>query len=387
MMLQQPIVKHFLGSLRQIKYGSISINLPDGSSHNFSGEVAGPSANMVIHDNRAVSALALKGNIGLAESFRDGWWDTEDLSKLIQFGLKNEEVLGRYISGSFLARIVSRFAHLFTRNTLHGSKKNIHAHYDLGNEFYKLWLDPTMTYSSALFANAKEDLISAQLRKYDRIIERLDASGTLLEIGCGWGGFAERALDVRDYAVKGLTISNAQYDYASKRLKGDAKIVLEDYRLQQGKYDQIVSIEMFEAVGEQYWPIYFNKLKSLLTEKGKAILQTITIKDQYFESYRKKSDPIRTFIFPGGMLPSPERFVQASNTAGFSVTDQFSFGKDYALTLKHWLNQFENQLNAVKALGFDEKFIRMWRFYLTFCIAGFASERTDVMQMELQHAK
>ena len=387
MMLQQSIVKHFLGSLRKIKYGSICINLPDGSTHNFSGQVAGPCANMIIHDYRAVSALALKGDIGLAESYRDGWWDTEDISKLVQFGLKNEEVLERYINGSFLARIISRLAYLCTRNTLRGSKKNIHAHYDLGNEFYKLWLDPTMTYSSALFANAQEDLLTAQYRKYDRILERLSASGSLLEIGCGWGGFAERAIDAGDYAVKGLTISNEQYEYANRRLKGNAKIVLEDYRLQQGKYDQIVSIEMFEAVGEQYWPVYFNKLKSLLADKGKAILQTITIKDQYFEYYRKTSGPIRAFIFPGGMLPSPERFVQASNIAGLSVTDQFSFGKDYALTLKHWSNQFEKQLTAVKALGFDEKFIRMWRFYFSFCIAGFASGRTDVMQIELQHAK
>ena len=386
-MLRQSIKKQFLNTISQIKYGSISISMPDGSNYNFSGQDTGPLADMVIHDIRTIKALALKGNIGLAESYREGWWDSDNLINLTLFGLKNEEVLERYIKGSRVAHIVSRLAYLFTRNTLKGSKKNVHAHYDLGNEFYKLWLDPTMTYSSALFADETEDLITAQQRKYDRILERLDDSGTLLEIGCGWGGFAERALVSRDYSIKGLTISKAQHDFANQRLQGNANIVLEDYRSQQGRYDQIVSIEMFEAVGEKFWSVYFNQLKSLLAKKGKAVLQTITIKDQYFDSYRKAGDPIRSFIFPGGMLPSPERFVQTSNIAELLVTDQFSFGKDYALTLKHWLSRFERNINAIKALGFDEKFIRMWRFYLTFCIAGFVTGRTDVIQMELQHAR
>ena len=207
----------------------------------------------------------------------------------------------------------------------------------------------------------------------------------MLEIGCGWGGFAERALIKRDYSIKGITISKEQYEYANNRLKGDAVISIEDYRLQKGKYNQIVSIEMFEAVGEQFWSTYFSQIKSLLSVKGKALIQTIIIKDKYFERYRKGGDPIRTFIFPGGMLPSPERFVQESNKVGLTVTDEFAFGKDYALTLTHWLNSFEQKLESVKALGFDEKFIRMWRFYLTCCIASFTSGRTDVMQMELQH--
>ncbi len=386
-MLQQSIKKQFLNTISQIKYGSICISLPDGSIYNFSGQDSGPLADMVIHDFRTIKSLALKGNIGLAESYQEGWWDSDNLINLILFGIKNEEILARYIKGSLLARKFSWFAYLFTQNTIRGSKKNIHAHYDLGNEFYKLWLDSTMTYSSAYFADESEDLESAQQRKYDRIIERLDTSGTLLEIGCGWGGFAERALEKRDFSIKGLTISKAQHDFASQRLQGNAKIVLEDYRFQQGRYDQIVSIEMFEAVGEKYWSVYFNQLKTLLAEKGKAVLQTITIKDQYFNSYRKAGDPIRSFIFPGGMLPSPERFVQASNKAELLVTDQFSFGKDYALTLKHWLSRFERNINAVKALGFDEKFIRMWRFYLTFCIAGFVTDRTDVIQLELRHAR
>lgn len=385
-MLQNHIVKNFLKSLSHIKYGNISISLPDGTKHEFSGKESGPRADMIIYDTRAISAFVIKGDIGLAESYRDGWWDSENLAELFLFSLKNEEALSSYIYGSFLGQMVSRFSYLFTRNTLQGSKKNIHAHYDLGNDFYKLWLDPGMTYSSAIFANEKDDLASAQYRKYDRIIERLGKSGNLLEIGCGWGGFAERALDKGDYGIKGLTISKEQHDYAKNRLKKDAVISLEDYRLQSGKYDQIVSIEMFEAVGEQFWPIYFRQVKSLLADKGKAVIQTITIKDNYFERYRSGGDAIRTFIFPGGMLPSSERFVKASNEAGLNVTDQFAFGKDYARTLKCWLDSFEKKLSDVKALGFDEKFIRMWRFYLTCCIASFKAGRTDVMQMELQHA-
>lgn len=385
-MLQRQMIRHFLGSFRHIDCGAIRITLPDGSRHEFSSKAPGPNAELTIHDNRAITAFAQKGDIGFAESYRDGGWDSEDLTTLFLFGLKNEKALDRYIYGSFLGRIASRFAYFFTRNTMQGSKKNIHAHYDLGNDFYKLWLDPSMTYSSALFANESDGLTSAQYRKYDRIIERLSESGTLLEIGCGWGGFAERALDKGDYAIKGLTISKEQHDYAKKRLKGDAVVSLEDYRLQTGKYDQIVSIEMFEAVGERFWPVYFRQLKSLLADKGRAVIQTITIGDQYFERYRKSGDPIRTFIFPGGMLPSKERFVQASNDAGLTVTDQFAFGNDYALTLEHWLDRFEQQVDKVKALGFDTKFIRMWRFYLTCCIASFDVGRTDVMQMELQHA-
>lgn len=384
-MLQFQIRKRFIESFRYIEYGSISITLPDGSKQEFSGKAFGPNAQLTIYDNRAIIAFAQKGDIGFAISYREGWCDTKDLISLFLFAIKNEQAFDRYIYGSFLNRMVSRFAYFFVRNTLEGSKKNIHAHYDLGNSFYKLWLDPSMTYSSALFADKSQDLTLAQYRKYDRIIERLAESGTLLEIGCGWGAFAERALDKRDYKIKGLTLSREQHEYATQRLKGDALISLEDYRDQRGIYDQIVSIEMFEAVGQKFWSVYFSQLKSLLAKKGRALIQTIMINNQYFERYRKSGDPIRTFIFPGGMLPSPERFVYESKHAGLSVTDQFAFGKDYALTLRHWLNRFEQRLNEVRALGFDQKFIRMWRFYLTCCIASFETGRTDVMQIELQH--
>lgn len=385
-MLQSQMIKHFLGIFNHIQFGKIHITMPNGKSRCFLGKETGPDSHLVINDIRAIKQFTKKGDLGFAESYRDGWWDSNDLISLFLFGLRNEKILNRYIYGSLIGNIISRLMYLFNCNTINGSKKNIHYHYDLGNDFYKLWLDPSMTYSSAIFYDKSESLISAQYRKYDRIVERLKNSGTLLEIGCGWGGFAERAISKGDYNFKGITISKQQYEYAINRLKGNAIVSIEDYRMQRGKYDYIVSIEMFEAVGEKFWSTYFSQLKSLLAPKGKAIIQTITIKDEYFERYRKGGDPIRTLIFPGGMLSSPQRFLQESNKAGLMITDQFAFSKDYVLTLTRWLNAFESKIDEVKKLGFDEKFIRMWRFYLTYCIASFTVERTNVMQIELQHA-
>ena len=386
-MLIPQIIKKFLGSFDQIYYGSISVTMPDGKVYDFSGKEDGPKADLVIYDIRAISQFIKKGDIGFAESYRNKGWDSLDLVSLFTFGLKNEEILGRYIYGSFLGRLIARIGYLFKLNTVRGSKKNIHAHYDIGNDFYQLWLDKSMTYSSAIFEDESQDLISAQHRKYDRIIENMHSSGKLLEIGCGWGGFAEKALLKGDYSLKALTLSQEQYHYAKNRLQGNANIAIEDYRIQKGKYDQIVSIEMFEAVGESFWDTYFSKVKALLAEKGKAIIQTITIDDKYFERYRESGDAIRTFIFPGGMLPSVERFVTASSKAKLVVTDKFAFGESYALTMKHWLMAFEKNIEKIKSLGFDEKFLRIWRFYLTFCIASFQSGRTNVMQIILEHAR
>ncbi len=385
-MLERTITHQFLKALEHIEFGSIDVTTPDGKQHQFGGRNQGPHATLTLYDWRAISIFATKGDIGFAEAYRDGWWDSDDLTNLFTVGLQNEAALDKYIYGNVIGRIAARVSYLFTRNTVSGSKKNIHAHYDLGNEFYKLWLDESMTYSSALFTSPTEDLAQAQHNKYDRIIDRLGHSGRVLEIGCGWGGFAERALGKKDFEIKGLTISNAQHEYATKRLNNNAQIVLEDYRLQQGKYNSIVSIEMFEAVGERFWPVYFDKLKSLLADKGKAIIQTITIGNEYFERYRTGGDMIRTYIFPGGMLPSTQRFAEESQKAGLKIADTHMFGQDYALTVDHWRQGFESKLSEIKNLGFDEPFIRLWRFYLTCCIASFKVGRTDVMQVELQHA-
>jgi cyclopropane-fatty-acyl-phospholipid synthase len=385
-MFDKTITRQFLKALEHLESGSMDVTTPDGKLHQFKGDKESVHSTLILNDWRAISVFATKGDIGFAEAYRDGWWDSDDLANLFIVGLQNDAALEKYIYGGILGQIASRISYLFTRNTLGGSKKNIHAHYDLGNEFYQLWLDESMTYSSALFTSPTEDLTAAQHNKYDRIIDRLSSSGRVLEVGCGWGGFAERALHRNDYEIKGLTISHAQHAYATQRLGGSAKIALEDYRLQEGKYNSIVSIEMFEAVGEKFWPVYFGKLKSLLADKGKAVIQTITIGEDYFERYRMGGDMIRTYIFPGGMLPSQQRFSEESAKAGLIITDTHTFGNDYARTLEHWRTQFEHKLAEVRALGFDEKFIRLWRFYLTCCIASFTVGRTNVMQVELSHA-
>jgi cyclopropane-fatty-acyl-phospholipid synthase len=376
----------FLTALDHIEYGSVTVTTPDGKTHTARGRQPGAQAAVDIHDWRVIGALIRHGDIALAQSYRDGWWDSCDPTQLFLFGFQNQSALAAYIHGNVFGRLAASMAYLLRRNTLQGSKKNIHAHYDLGNDFYALWLDETMTYSSAVFGHENETLRDAQIRKYDTLIDRLKPSGSILEIGCGWGGFAERALQRGDYGIKGLTISKAQHAFATNRVGQGAVIALEDYREQKGRYDQIVSIEMFEAVGEKFWPVYFSKVKSLLAEGGKAIVQTITIADSFFERYRRGGDAIRTFIFPGGMLPSPSRFREEGAKAGLRVTNEFAFGRDYALTLLHWLRNFDNKVSEVKAMGFDEKFIRMWRFYLTCCIAAFEHGRTDVMQWELRHA-
>ena len=386
-MWQKSVTDRFLRTLEKIEHGSFQCTLPNGTLYSFQGTQPGAHGTLHIHDWRMISALSAKGDIGLAETYRDGGWSSENLTDLLLVGAQNEKAIGPYIYGGFLSRLMTQFLYRFTRNTLKGSKRNIHAHYDLGNEFYKLWLDPSMSYSAALFKEGGESLEQAQYNKYDRMLDRLNvSSGRLLEVGCGWGGLAERAITQHDFEVKGITLSAQQHTYATQRLGGNAEIVLEDYRHQQGKYDSIISIEMFEAVGEKFWPTYFQKMESLLKDKGTAVVQTITIGEPYFDQYRKTGDMIRSFIFPGGMLPTPTRFAQEANKAGLQVTDSFAFGKDYARTLRHWLETFELKLPQVRALGFDESFIRLWRFYLAVCIAGFETGRTDVMQLELQHA-
>ncbi|MCE3006551.1 MAG: class I SAM-dependent methyltransferase [Alphaproteobacteria bacterium] len=378
--------ENFLKALEHIEYGAMTITTPDGVRHVYQGTKPGAHADVTLHDWRMVGRMLRDGDIGIAETYRDGWWSAVKVEDFLEAGLQNEAVLKRYIFGGSLGRLKARLLYLLRHNTLRGSRRNIFAHYDLGNAFYQLWLDPSMTYSSALFASPSATLHEAQQHKYDRILDRLGArSGRLLEIGCGWGGFAARALERADLAIKGITISKAQHDYAAARLGGRADIALEDYRQIEGKYDHLVSIEMFEAVGERFWPVYFQKVAALLEKKGKAVIQTITIADQHFEEYRKGGDAIRSFVFPGGMLPSPSRFQAEAAKAGLKTTDRHAFGQDYAKTLEHWLMRFEEKRSEIMALGFDEPFCRIWRYYLAACIASFKVGRTDVMQWELQH--
>ncbi|MBU3030016.1 SAM-dependent methyltransferase [Paracoccus marinaquae] len=384
-MLNRRLARDFLGTVEAVRYGTLAVTTPEGQTHRFGGQLPGPDAALIIRDWRMVPALAAKGDIGLTEAYRDDWCDTPDLEALLRLGLMNEEVLDRYIYGRPLQGLAVRALYLLNRNTRAGARRNIAAHYDLGNDFYRLWLDPGLTYSSALFGPL-DDLGAAQQRKYDRIIDNLASrSGRLLEIGCGWGGFAERALRRGDFAPKGLTLSDRQAEYARMRLGRDAEIALQDYRDETGRFDHIVSIEMFEAVGERYWPSYFGKLAQVLAGRGRAMVQTITVADRYFERYRRGGDMIRSFIFPGGMLPSRSRFEAEARRAGLMVQDAYGFGRDYARTLRNWLARFDAHLPEIRDLGFDEEFIRVWRFYLAACAASFEVGRTDVVQYRLAH--
>lgn len=383
-MFERIIKKQLFNKLSHTEYGKFSLILPDGSLHEFVGHQAGVHADVTLTDWRVIAQLISKGDVGFAEDYRDEYWDTSNLEHVLLFALQNEKVFAELGHGGFVFKQLSKLLYLTKRNTLNGSKKNIQAHYDLGNDFYQLWLDRTMTYSSALFKHDNESLESAQCNKYNRLLDLIATPhAQILEVGCGWGGFAELA-GMRGHYVKGITLSQEQHDYAAARTKHlDVNIALEDYRHQHGKYDAIVSIEMLEAVGEKYWHTYFNKLSQLIKDDGKILIQVITIDDKFFADYRKSADMIRTFIFPGGMLPC-ERELQKVITANeLQITDIYRFGKDYAKTLRIWLADVDKHYDQIKSLGFDDKFIRLWRFYLALCSAGFEHGRINVIHLEL----
>ncbi|HBH25889.1 MAG TPA: class I SAM-dependent methyltransferase [Rhodospirillaceae bacterium] len=376
-----------LARLDKSTHGYLRLTTPEGRAHDFGGAHPRPQAAITLHDWAAARDWAARGDIGFADTYRAGRWDTPDLEAVAAFFLANDAALGGAVTGRWLARAGSILAHALRPNTRRGAQRNIPAHYDLGNDFYAQWLDPTMTYSAGIFTRAGESLDAAQARKYDRILERTGiTSGRVLEVGCGWGGFADRATERGDYALTGITLSPAQAAYARTRLGDRADIALTDYREQGGRWDAIVSIEMFEAVGARYWPTYFQKLASLLRRGGRAVVQTITIRERDFWDYRCNTDFIRHYIFPGGMLPSAARFEAEAHKAGLAVRDRFAFGQGYACTLRAWLARFDAAAPALEGMGFDAPFQRLWRFYLAACAAGFAAGRTDVMQVEMAHA-
>jgi len=386
-MLDQIASDQLFKRLDSIESGKLILTTPDGKTRTFEGKQPGETANIELRDWRVVGNMIRKGDIGFAEDYRAGNWETDDLTALTTLGLTNRQAMNSLVTGGKFSRTIAMLSYLLKVNSIKGSKKNIHAHYDLGNDFYKLWLDPSMTYSSALFKDGQENITQAQHNKYDRMIDCTGkSSGSLLEVGCGWGGLAERASERGDFGIKGITLSEEQHKYAQNRLGNKAEIALEDYRHQTGKFDNIISIEMFEAVGEKYWPTYFSKIGNLLNKNGKAVIQTITMNEDDFPRYRKGGDFIRSFIFPGGMLPSSSRFKHEANQAGLKTENEFYFGQDYSKTLDIWLDEFDKKRDDVKALGFDDGFIRLWRFYLAACSAGFKTGRTNVMQVELSHA-
>ena len=365
--------------------GQISIALPSGGELVYGpGRAGEPKARITIHAHRALWRILSRGMLGVAESFMDGQWSCDNLSGLFDLCLKNRNIFETIRSRGTLARLVARIKHLSRANSLKGSRRNIAYHYDLGNDFYQLWLDPTMTYSSAYHLKDGEPLDAAQTRKLDQILSLvdIDKGQTILEIGCGWGGFAERAAQY-GYQVDGLTLSQEQLEFAIQRaarggFSEGARFHLRDYRMERGQYDAIVSIEMIEAVGEEHWPTYFKGLYDNLRPGGKAVLQAITIEEADYERYRKNADFIQTFIFPGGMLPTERLMDQHAREAGLEPVHKETFGLDYAHTLARWRETFLAQWPKIKTLGYDEHFKRMWEFYLAYCEAGFANGTIDV---------
>ncbi|HTR84010.1 MAG TPA: cyclopropane-fatty-acyl-phospholipid synthase family protein [Reyranella sp.] len=388
-----PLAARFVfNALERLTIGRLIVRLPDGSMRSFGPGGDGLEAELQIKDRRFFRRILLDGEIGLAEAYMAGDCDSPDLARLIKLFAENFHALEKVARSNPVRNLLLQLLHSFRRNSRAGSKRNIHAHYDLGNKFYGLWLDPTMSYSSALYEGRTETSLEvAQMAKYERILDQIGAKqgDSILEIGCGWGGFAETAAR-RGMRVTGITISKEQLDYARERLEraglaDRVDLQFRDYRDIQGKFDHIVSIEMIEAVGENYWPDYFAVLKRHVVPGGSAMVQAIVIADEFFESYRKQPDFIQTYIFPGGMLLSPQRIAEQCRKAGLKVAELYSFGLDYAHTLETWLHRFDQVADQVSSLGFDERFRRMWRYYLAYCAAGFATRRTDVLQAHFKH--
>ena len=372
------------GLLEGLRGSLLEIRLPDNTAHLFGeGEHC---VTLQVHDEAMFAAVLARGDIGFAESYLDGHWDTPDLTALFTLLARNRDTLKRAVYGSWRALLAARLRHWTNRNSREGSRRNIMAHYDLGNDFYRQWLDETMSYSSALYSEGA-DLASAQRAKYRRILRRLNAKPgeRVLEIGCGWGGFAEMAVE-DGLQVTGLTLSPAQLEWAQRRV-AKADFRLQDYRDTTERYNHIVSIEMFEAVGEQWWPSYFETVARSLKRGGRAVIQSITIRDDLFADYRRGTDFIQQHVFPGGMLPSRAAFRKAAAKQGLVVKDEFAFGRDYARTLAEWRHAFEANWPQIEPLGFDQRFHRLWRLYLCYCEAGFLAGNIDVVQFELGHAR
>ncbi len=378
--------------LQKIRHGSITLHLPDGSVQRF-GDSATPHATLHLKNWNAFTGALKSGDIGFAESFIDGDWTTPDLTGLLRVLVQNRAEVDRVIFGSWVGRLAYRIKHLLQRNTRSNSKKNIHAHYDLGNAFYSLWLDPTMNYSSALFGgDLTQSLSQAQSAKVRRALQQVDlAPGSrVLEIGCGWGALAEMATLEHGAHVTGVTLSTEQLDFARARMQRQGlaertDLRLQDYRdIQDDPYDAVCSIEMIEAVGQGFWPTYFSTVARMLKPGGKACIQSIVIADALFERYLASTDFIQQYIFPGGCLPSPSEFKAQARAAGLVVVEEHAFGHDYAHTLKRWREAFLAQREEVLTLGFDQRFMHIWEFYLCYCEAAFMEDNIDVLQYTLQ---
>jgi len=374
--------------LRTMDCGRLDIKLPDGRVFRAEGREPGPVAEMHVHNRDIFARLIREGDLGFCDAYLEQWWSSPDLQAFMDLVHRGNDSVYDGFPGQGLVRAYERLRFWLQRNHRKQARKNISYHYDLGNDFYKLWLDETMTYSSALFETGQEPLERAQQAKYASMIDQMGAreGDHILEIGCGWGGFAEYAARERGLKVTGLTISEEQFNFAKERiekagLSGQVELKLQDYRDERGQYDGVASIEMFEAVGEKYWPVYFDTLRERLRPGRNATLQIITVADRRWEIYRRGVDFIQKHIFPGGMLPCPRVLHEQVERAGLSVVGSMEFGPSYDLTLRRWHETFNKKWDEIAEMGFDDRFRRMWNFYLTACAAAFDSATVDVTQI------
>jgi len=382
--------------LKKLQHGTLDVQMPDGAQARFgSGAAHEPKAALRLVDWRVCSAALKSGDIGFAEAYLDGHWTTPDLAALLRLFIANRDAMDSVIYGTWWGSLAYRLKHLLNRNSRNGSKKNIHAHYDIGNSFYKLWLDETMNYSSALFeGDFARPSSQAQTAKVRRALAECGVrpGDRVLEIGCGWGALAQEATAGLGARVTGVTLSTEQLAFAQERMQrlGVAELAdlrLQDYRdISDGPYDAVASIEMFEAVGREYWASYFQTVHRQLKPGGRACIQTITIRDDLFERYVKSTDFIQQYIFPGGLLPSPQAFRAEAQRAGLEVVNELAFGPDYAETLRRWRADFLSRDGQVRQLGFDTRFMRIWEFYLAYCEAAFDTGNTDVIQFTLSRS-
>ena len=389
------IGRRFDHLLDGITHGQLSLTWPDGHLSRHGKKSIDPSRNaqLTLHNYRPIRQMMMSGENGFAESYLQGDWSSDNLRNLFTLILNNEPEVAVMTTGSWYARLLNTLRHGRNSNSLRGSQRNIEFHYDLGNDFYQLWLDPTMSYSSAVF-EGDESLEQAQDAKLSRVVESLKPApgARVLEIGCGWGAMAHKLATQAECRVEGISLSQEQLRYArdfnnvesEAGRQGSTEFRYQDYRAVEGSYDHIVSIEMFEAVGEKYWNTYFDKLGQLLEQGGTAVLQVITIDEQRFDEYRASPDFIQRYIFPGGMLPTKEHLTRLVEGSGFELVEVDWFGSSYAQTLLHWRERFDQVISEVTALGFDDRFARMWRYYLDYCETGFRLGRTDVGQLLLR---
>ena len=392
---QKDLPRYFIpvfDQVRRMEIGQLDIHLPDGRVFRAKGTKPGPAADLKIHHPDCFTRLIREGDLGFSDAYLDGWWSSSDLQAFMDLVHMGADTVYDGFRGQALLRAYERMRFWLHRNHRRQAKKNISYHYDLGNEFYSLWLDDTMTYSSALFRNGQDSLEKAQTAKYASMVDQMGVQpgDHVLEIGCGWGGFAEYAAKERGLRVTGLTISKEQLNFARRRiekagLSDRVELRMQDYRDCRGQFDGIASIEMFEAVGQKYWPAYFNTIRDRLNPGGRATLQIITVADRRWDIYRKGIDFIQKHIFPGGMLPSPTVLRQQVERAGLGVVRSIEFGDSYDQTLRRWHDTFNARWEQIARMGFDERFHKMWNFYLTSCAAAFKTGNCDVTQITVAH--